>query len=88
MNHLSKIRKDVENKNLAFFYEKQIGDIQKNMGTSWPRNLALLDQGRFAIGYYHQRFTRKIKDASGEEIENLAAIDAETEQSETAAEED
>ena len=40
---------------------------------SYPKNLNLQDQGRFAIGYYHQRFTRKIKTKTGEEIENLVA---------------
>lgn len=74
-NHLSKIRKDIEKNHLAFFFEKQIGDIHNGMPSSWPRNLNLQDQGRFAIGYYHQRFTRKIKDATGKEIENLVAVD-------------
>jgi len=74
MNHLSKIRKDIQKKHLAFFFEKQMGDIQENMPTSWPRNLNLQDQGRFTIGYYHQRFTRKIKDSAGIEIENLVAV--------------
>lgn len=75
MNHLAKIRKDdSEKKYLAFFFEKQIGDIEKDMPTTWPKNLNLQDQGRFAIGYYHQRFTRKIKDSTGKEIENLVAV--------------
>ena len=74
MNHLSKIRKDIQKKHLAFFFEIQMGDIQENMPTSWPRNLNLQDQGRFTIGYYHQRFTRKIKDSAGIEIENLVAV--------------
>ena len=37
-----------------------VGDIDANK--SFPRTMSLPDQGRFAIGYYHQRqafFTRK-----------------------------
>jgi CRISPR-associated protein Csd1 len=27
------------------------------LGATFPRNLRLEDQGRFAIGYYHERFS-------------------------------
>lgn len=73
-NHLAKIRKDDSSpKNLAGFFDWQIRDIEHGMPTSWPRHLNLQDQGRFAIGYYHQRYTPKIKDKTGNEIENLIA---------------
>lgn len=75
MNHLAKIRKDdADKKHLAGFFDWQIRDIENDMPTSWPRNLNLQDQGRFAIGYYHQRYTRTIKDKTGKEIENLVAV--------------
>lgn len=75
MNHLAKIRKDdLSKKHLASFFDWQIRDIENGMPTSWPRNLNLQDQGRFAIGYYHQRYTPKIKDKTGKEIENLIAV--------------
>ncbi len=35
-------------------YEKQIGEIASKLPTSFPSHLSLDDQGRFAIGYYHQ----------------------------------
>ncbi len=74
-NHLAKIRKDdLAKKHLAVFFDWQIRDIEHGMPTSWPRNLNLQDQGRFAIGYYHQRYTPKIKDKTGKEIENLVAV--------------
>jgi len=75
MNHLSKIRKDTGKQKLAFFFEKLIGDIEKDMPTVWPKNINLEDQGRFAIGYYHQRFTRKIKDETGANNDNPLAAD-------------
>lgn len=78
MNHLAKIRKDeADKKNLASFFDWQIKDIEHGMPTSWPRNLNLQDQGRFAIGYYHQRYTRKIKDSTGKDIENIVALNDE-----------
>lgn len=29
----------------------------EGLGTTLPRNLPISDQGRFAIGYYHQRYS-------------------------------
>jgi CRISPR-associated protein Csd1 len=87
MNHLSKIRKTdsypygkdktITGQKLANSLDWQIGQIKEGMETSYPKNLNLQDQGRFAIGYYHQRFTRKIKTKTGEEIENIVAGDSE-----------
>lgn len=36
------------------FFEKLIGEIMANI-SDFPTHLNLADQGRFAIGYYHQR---------------------------------
>ena len=38
------------------------------LGATFPRNLRLEDQGRFAIGYYHERFSRAsaLPDARGD----------------------
>lgn len=87
MNHLSKIRKTesypygkdkkITGQKLASSLDWQVGQIKEGMETSYPKNLNLQDQGRFAIGYYHQRFTRKIKTKTGEEIENPVAGDTE-----------
>jgi len=83
MNHLAKIRKDEESKRyLASFFDGQIKQIQDGMPTYWPRNLNLQEQGRFAIGYYQQRYTRKIKDQSGKEVDNLVAVHDENDQAE------
>lgn len=91
MNHLSKIRKTesyaygkdktITGQKLASSLDWQIGQIKEGMETSYPKNLNLQDQGRFAIGYYHQRFTRKIKTKTGEDIDNpVAEADAVSEQ--------
>ncbi len=55
-HHISKL----ENKGEAVNLEKQIGEIME-MVSDFPALLSLQDQGRFAIGYYHQRqdFFRK-----------------------------
>jgi CRISPR-associated protein Csd1 len=61
-HHISKL----DNKGLAVNLEKQIGEIMEGLNDLPPR-LSLVDQGRFAIGYYHQRqdfFTRKGNDDS------------------------
>lgn len=57
-HHLSKLD------NFKGFYEKLIGEITDKIiaNKSFPSHLSLDDQGRFAVGYYHQRqsfFTKK-----------------------------
>ncbi|MEI6544950.1 MAG: type I-C CRISPR-associated protein Cas8c/Csd1 [Methylococcales bacterium] len=81
MNHLAKVRKEskIENRKitgqeLANFFDWQIGQIKEGMDTLYPKNLNLEEQGRFAIGYYHQRYTRKIKTKTGGEVENHVAV--------------
>jgi CRISPR-associated protein Csd1 len=49
-HHLAKIT----NKGRVVILEKQIGQIVDNI-SDFPSHLSLADQGRFAIGYYHQR---------------------------------
>ncbi|HEY5523672.1 MAG TPA: type I-C CRISPR-associated protein Cas8c/Csd1, partial [Desulfuromonadaceae bacterium] len=63
--HLMKLKNHhigkLDNKGHAISLEKQIGEILSGM-QDFPTHLSLQDQGRFAIGYYHQRqafFTKK-----------------------------
>lgn len=49
-HHISKL----DHKGRAANLEKLIGQIMEAI-TDFPPNLSMLDQGRFAIGYYHQR---------------------------------
>ena len=59
-NHMSKLRKDKAW--LAVVLEKDIREIVDKLSTQFPRALKIEDQGRFAIGYYHQSqtyFTRR-----------------------------
>jgi CRISPR-associated protein Csd1 len=58
--HIAKL----DNKGEAIYFEKMIGEIVSKLGadTSFPAYLNLQDQGRFAVGYYHQRqdfYTKK-----------------------------
>lgn len=56
-HHLSKL----ENVGRRVNFERLIGEIMSGIG-DFPAHLPLADQGRFAIGYYHQRqdfFTKK-----------------------------
>jgi CRISPR-associated protein Csd1 len=45
---------------LAGHFQKQVEEITRKefMGTSFPKTLTLEEQGRFALGYYHQRVHR------------------------------
>ncbi len=73
-HHLSSMRKK-DKGGLAHKIEGEICSIIDGLGDSFPRSLRIEDQGRFAIGYYHQshaRFAKKenddkdAKDAQGE----------------------
>jgi CRISPR-associated protein Csd1 len=59
-HHLAKL----DNKGQAVSLEREIGSILDGI-TTFPNHLSLDDQGRFAIGYYHQRqdfFTKHSKE--------------------------
>jgi CRISPR-associated protein Csd1 len=59
-NHLGKLRK--ERMGQAINLEKDIREIVGGLPEQFPRSLKIEDQGRFAIGYYHQSqsyFTRR-----------------------------
>jgi len=58
-HHLSVLRKDSSTGGLAVWFETEIGEILKPLDPALPRHLNLEQQGRFAVGYYHQRATRK-----------------------------
>jgi len=62
-HHLSNLRKDKGG--LAHWFEKEIGEIVDGLDSKLPHNLRIEDQGRFAVGYYHQRFTKRA-DAPGD----------------------
>jgi CRISPR-associated protein Csd1 len=56
-HHLAKL----DNRGRAVNLEKLIGEIMGGI-SDFPAHLSLQDQGRFAVGYYHQRqdfFTKK-----------------------------
>jgi CRISPR-associated protein Csd1 len=56
-HHLANLRKAGKGW-LAYTFEKEMGGILDGIGAAFPRNLGIEDQGRFAIGYYHERFSR------------------------------
>ena len=56
LKHLKKLRRD--NRGAAVNIEKEIQEIHTLLaasGAKFPPQLSLVDQGRFAIGYHHQR---------------------------------
>lgn len=82
-NHLAKLRK--EKGGLAVHLERQIGDIVDGLPPEFPRSFKIEDQGRFAIGYYHQskaRFTKADSDSVDDHTDTSNHDD--TEQGESA----
>ena len=62
-HHLAKI----EHKGRAVNLEKLIGEIIDGLTDSFPAQLPMIEQGRFAIGYYHQKQAFYKKSISGQE---------------------
>ena len=58
-NHVGRIRKDKPG--AAVNVEKDIQEIIDKLPGSFPKHLGMQDQGRFAIGYYHQAQARFAK---------------------------
>ena len=71
-NHLSKLRKEGK----GGWIEREIEDITDRLPPELPRALRLEAQGRFAIGYYHQRKAQY----AGRPIGETQAEDAEIEE--------
>lgn len=67
-HHLSRLRKDKAG--MAVNLDKDLGTIIQCLPEIFPRHLSIDEQGRFAIGYYHQKqsyFTKKDPAESCEE---------------------
>ena len=50
---LGRLRKD--RGGLAHWYDTTIAEVVDGLPSNLPRHLGVEDQGRFAIGYFHQR---------------------------------
>ena len=66
-HHLSRVRKDKPG--LAFSIERELGAIMTSLPTEFPRHFSIENQGRFSIGYYHQKNARFAQSESVESNE-------------------
>ena len=57
-HHLSSLRKS-DKGGLAHWFDTEIDAILAGVDTAFPRSFGIEDQGRFALGYHHQRAQRK-----------------------------
>jgi CRISPR-associated protein Csd1 len=69
-NHLGKLRRDKPG--MAVNLEKDIREIVEGLTDRFPRSLRIEDQGRFAIGYYHQSHSRSVKPEAVDETDSNA----------------
>ncbi|PJK15529.1 type I-C CRISPR-associated protein Cas8c/Csd1 [Lysobacteraceae bacterium NML07-0707] len=63
-HHLSRLRKDKAG--MAVNLDKDLGGIIAGLPETFPRHLSMEEQGRFAIGYYHQKQSYFAKKDSAE----------------------
>lgn len=63
--HLSDARK----RRRGGWIEPRIVEVMQHLSEDLPTSLRLEDQGRFAVGYYHERANRGPRDAEAEESE-------------------
>jgi len=77
-NHGKAVRSKV-GAGLAEWFEDRIGEIASGLDGAFPKVLSLQDQGRFALGYYHQReFLRRKKDGVPPELDAAEQADDDT----------
>ncbi len=69
-NHLGKLRKDKPG--MAVVLERDIREIVAGLADRFPRCLRIEDQGRFAIGYYHQAQSRFAKAGASDDADSDA----------------
>ena len=62
---------------IAHSIENEISQIIGGLGDTFPRSLRIEEQGRFAIGYYHQSQTRFAKKDSADNEEKAEQGDSE-----------
>lgn len=67
-HHLSRLRKDKAG--MAINLEKDLGEIIDLLPEHLPRHLNIDEQGRFSIGYYHQKQSYFAKKDTTETVEN------------------
>lgn len=67
-HHLSRLRKDKGG--MAVNLDKDLGEIITSLPENFPRHLNIDEQGRFAIGYYHQKQSYFAQKETTESIEN------------------
>jgi CRISPR-associated protein Csd1 len=64
-NHLSDARK----RGRGSWIEPRIIEVIRQLPAELPRSLRLEDQGRFAVGCYHERATQPSSDSEIEELQ-------------------
>ena len=57
-HHLSSLRKSGKG-GLAHWFDDEVDTILAGIDTAFPRSFGIEDQGRFALGYHHQRAQRQ-----------------------------
>lgn len=72
-NHMSRIRKDKPG--AAINIERDIQEVIDKLPGEFPKHLGMQDQGRFAIGYYHQVQARYHKTDKADKTESAAPND-------------
>jgi CRISPR-associated protein Csd1 len=76
-HHLAKLRKgNSSERGAAAAIERSIGEIVDGLGETLPRSLRIEDQGRFAIGYYHQSQARFARGPAAAEEHNDEEVQA------------
>ena len=59
-HHIASLRKAEDNRGLANWLEREIGEIWLGLDADMPCSLSLEGQGCFIAGYYHQCYTKTI----------------------------
>lgn len=67
-HHLAVLHRDRRTRRLAVWFEREIDVIMRELEMNLPRQLQPLGQGRFLVGYHHQRLARKPDPETGDPV--------------------
>jgi CRISPR-associated protein Csd1 len=68
------LRKDGKG-GLAYRLEERMAELLEAVGTEFPRSLVMEDQGRFAIGYYRERYAKRAGTSASEPVTDTSSTE-------------
>lgn len=74
--HVADVRKQPQKSRLGMWLETRLNAVTQRLGPEFPTTLRLEDQGRFALGYYHERAYKAATEATDHDDATTTEVDS------------